>query len=133
MFSVPLSLVPSRRNNLAFYSPAGHHAAFALPPVALKELAKPRPSLSDTSADLESIMAYGEEGEDKMDDRWEPDVRNWRAQHACIGGCLMWRKILRCWDEAKVLRHPPHAIVVSSMYCCCSWCPKLLRECISMS
>lgn len=64
-----------RRNDLSFYSPAGHRAAFALPPVALKELAKPRPSLSDTSADLESIMAYGEESEDEMDDRWEPDVR----------------------------------------------------------
>ncbi len=74
--SLSLSLSPfSRSNDLAFYSPAGHRAAFALPPVALRELAKPRPSLSDTSADLESMMAYGEEStEHKIDGRWEPDV-----------------------------------------------------------
>ena len=74
LLSFPCIFFYSRRNDLAFYSPAGHRAAFALPPVALSELAKPRPLLSDTSADLESIMAYGEESEDKIDDGWEPDV-----------------------------------------------------------
>lgn len=71
----------TRRNELLFYSPQGHHAAFALPPVALRELAKPGPSLQETAADLEEIMAYGEESEDVGTDtkpfrhRWEPDVR----------------------------------------------------------
>lgn len=85
------------RNDLAFYSPAGHHAAFSLPPVALKELAKPRPSLSATSADLESIMAYGEESEDEIDDCWEPDVRAWDGvgQHG-EGVAVCWRMISRC-------------------------------------
>lgn len=64
----------SGRNELAFYNPEGHHAAFALPPVAMKELAKARPSLGDTCSDLESIMV-GEESEDRIDNRWEPDVR----------------------------------------------------------
>lgn len=68
------------RNELAFYSPSGHHAAFALPPVALRELAKPPPSLRATTADLEEIMAYGEESEQRettsgsFSQKWEPDV-----------------------------------------------------------
>ncbi|CAM9725613.1 unnamed protein product [Ectocarpus sp. 13 AM-2016] len=78
-------------HKLAFYSPQGHHAAFTLPPVALQELAKPRPKLSETQADLESIMAYGEENEDTkgtpahtFDRCWEPDVR--RPLSRLVGG-----------------------------------------------
>lgn len=76
------------RNELVFYSPQGHRAAFALPPVAVKELAKPRPALRDTTADLEEIMAYGEESKDgeiyagSLSHRWEPDVRV--VSMACI-------------------------------------------------
>lgn len=68
------------RNELSFYSPEGHHAAFVLPPVALRELKKPPPSLRDTAADLEEIMAYGEESELEQNTsgcfghQWEPDV-----------------------------------------------------------
>lgn len=68
------------RHELSFYSPEGHHAAFVLPPVAFRELKKPPPSLRDTAADLEEIMAYGEESEQgenssgSFGDRWEPDV-----------------------------------------------------------
>lgn len=67
-------------NTLLFYDVQGHHASFSLPPVALRELAKPRPTLRETSADLEEIMAYGEEDEGGRSDtnllshRWEPDV-----------------------------------------------------------
>lgn len=64
-----------------FYDVAGHHASFALPPVAMRELEKPRPSLRDTAADLEEIMAYGEEDQviagttmGPLSDRWEPNV-----------------------------------------------------------
>lgn len=66
---------------MLFYSPQAHRAAFVLPPVALRELAKPPPPLRDTTADLEEIMAFGEENDvDGRQDialsqRWEPDVR----------------------------------------------------------
>lgn len=64
-----------------FYTPQGHHAAFVLPPAALRELAKPAPALQDTAADLEEIMAYGEEHGfggsygGGLNHRWEPNVR----------------------------------------------------------
>lgn len=63
-----------------FYSPKGHHAAFALPPTAVRQLEKPRPTLQDVSADLEEIMAYGEEEDggnsiDPSGQMWEADVR----------------------------------------------------------
>lgn len=65
-----------------FYDGCGHHASFSLPPVALRELEKPPPSLRDTAADLEEIMAYGEEEDENNPSmetgissrRWEPDV-----------------------------------------------------------
>lgn len=63
------------------YDGSGHQASFVLPPVALRELDKPRPSLRDTTADLEEIMAYGEEEQPNnsietgiSSNRWEPDV-----------------------------------------------------------
>lgn len=63
-----------------FYNAEGHQASFSLPPVALRELSKPRPSLEDTSRDLEEIMAYGQpdagaEGAKRfLSDLWEGDV-----------------------------------------------------------
>lgn len=63
-----------------FYNSDGHQASFSLPPVALGELSKPRPSLEDTSRDLEEIMAYGQpdagaEGAKRfLTDVWEEDV-----------------------------------------------------------
>ncbi|CAM9981522.1 unnamed protein product [Scytosiphon promiscuus] len=89
------------RNELAFYSPEGHHAAFALPPVALRELAKPRPSLSDTSADLESIMAFGEENEDRSDGSWEPDVR--RSLSRLLSGTATENSPLAAFDADGTL------------------------------
>ncbi|CAM9734707.1 unnamed protein product, partial [Choristocarpus tenellus] len=46
-----------KRHDLVFYSPEAHSASFVLPPIALKELAKPPPTLGETTADLEEIMA----------------------------------------------------------------------------
>lgn len=78
--SSPAVLRLFARHELSFYSPEGHHAAFALPPVALRELKKPPPVLRDTTADLEEIMAYGEESEleentsGSFGHQWEPEV-----------------------------------------------------------
>lgn len=65
-----------------FYDGCGHHASFSVPPVALRELEKPPPSLRDTTTDLEEIMGYGEEEDNSYPSetgvssrRWEPDVR----------------------------------------------------------
>lgn len=78
------------------YDASGHQASFVLPPIALRELEKPRPSLRDTSADLEEIMAYGEEEEQEnsiemgiSSIRWEPDVS--------LGACFLERCI--CFVE----------------------------------
>lgn len=79
--TISARLSPRCRNQLLFYSPQAHHAAFVLPPVALRELAKPPPSLRDTTADLEEIMSFGEESDVAgrqaitLSQRWEPDVR----------------------------------------------------------
>ncbi|CAM9194595.1 unnamed protein product, partial [Hapterophycus canaliculatus] len=89
------------RNELSFYSPEGHNAAFALPPVALRELAKPRPSLSDTSADLESIMAFGEESDDTNEDNWEPDVR--RSLSRLVSGTAAENAPLAAFDADGTL------------------------------
>ncbi|CAM9186993.1 unnamed protein product [Discosporangium mesarthrocarpum] len=79
------------RYNLSFYSPEAHHASFALPPVAHSELAKPPPTLGETAADLEEIMAYGEGsvGEEggkaiEWSARWEPEVR--RSLNRLVAG-----------------------------------------------
>lgn len=57
----------------------------------MRELAKPRPALKDTTADLKEIMAFGEESEEGGSDtgalssRWEPDVScSCRARCACL-------------------------------------------------
>ncbi|KAJ8601797.1 hypothetical protein CTAYLR_006824 [Chrysophaeum taylorii] len=42
---------------LDFYDPQAHVAAFALPPLARRELEKPRPTLADAAKDLEEIYA----------------------------------------------------------------------------
>lgn len=78
---------------LMFYDVQGHKASFALPPVALRELAKPPPLLKDTCPDLEEIMAYKEEGgtgqhETRISSQnWEPDVSFWVALN--VASCIL--------------------------------------------